>query len=124
MQEAALLMQTLPSKKRGFIWLLISLIVLGVAGFFAYIFYFFIIIKFLAFLHSLLLSNILDKLDKDIFIFFTLLGVSLLAYIGVWYGAMLIAASYKKYSFKKTRILALALSIGTFSIALLTFNLV
>jgi hypothetical protein len=123
MQEAALLTQNIPTKKRGIIWLISSLLVLGVAGFFAYIFYFFIIIKFLAFVHSLLLSNILDKLDKDIFIFFTSLGVSLLAYVGVWYGAMLITASYKKYSFKKTRILALVLSIATFAVALLIFNL-
>ena len=121
--QNARLMKTLPSKKRGVIWLLFSLIVLGIAGFFAYIFYFFIIIKFLAFLHSLLLSNILMNLDKDITIFFTLLGISLLAYIGVWYGAMLITASYKKYSFKKTRILALVMSISTFSIALLILNL-
>jgi hypothetical protein len=123
MQKSALSMQSLPSKTRGVIWLLSSLLVLGIAGFYAYIFYFFIIIKFLVFVHTLLLSNILDKLDKDIFIFFTLLGLSLLAYIGVWYGAMLITASYKKYSFKKARILALVLSIATFAIALLIFNL-
>lgn len=123
MQQSALLMPALPSKKRGIIWLLCSLLVLGIAGFFAYLFYFFIIIKFLAFAHSLFLTNILDKLDKDIMIFFTLLGVSLFAYVGVWYGAMLITASYKKYSFKKTRLLALVLSVGTFSIALLIVNL-
>ncbi len=124
MQKSTQFGQIIPSMKRGIIWLLSSLLVLGVAGFFTYIFYFFIIIKFLVFLHSLLTSNILTSLDKDIIIFFTLLGVSLLAYVGVWYGAVLITASYKKYSFKKTRILALVLSISTFAIALLIFNLV
>ena len=123
MQESRLLTQNVPTKKRGIVWLISSLLVLGVTGFFAYIFYFFIIIKFLAFVHSLLLSNILNQLDADIIVFFMCLGISLFAYVGVCYGALLFTVSYKKYSFKKTRLLALVLSIGTFSIALLIFNL-
>jgi hypothetical protein len=122
MQEAALLTQNIPTKKRGIIWLISSLLVLGVVGFATFIYWIKAIVEFGKGLYTFFQIGA-HNFGNTLQIFFALLGICLLAYIGVWYGAMLITASYKKYSIKKTRILALVLSIGTFSIALLTLNL-
>jgi hypothetical protein len=103
-----------PTKKRGIIWLIASLIVLGMAGFFTFMIFVLIDTKLLASLHTLfLVNNLLTGIEKDFPVFFTLLGLSFLAYIGVWYGVLLITASYKKYSFKKARILAMVLAVAT-----------
>jgi hypothetical protein len=103
-----------PTKKRGIIWLIASLIVLGMAGFFTFMIFVLIGTKLLASLHTLfLVNNLLTGIEKDFPVFFTLLGLSFLAYIGVWYGVLLITASYKKYSFKKARILAMVLAVAT-----------
>jgi hypothetical protein len=125
--ERDLATQAYPTKKRGAIWLLASMVFFG--GAFAY----FILLAISAAIHGLTQSaiDILDtavllagrsdgtglslgshQLSRADLIGHLLLALSLLmSYLGIWYGAMLIVASYKKYTFLKTRVLALLLAI-------------
>jgi hypothetical protein len=115
--------QLFPSKTRGVIWLICSLVVFGVAAFTGIVHAMMMGAKFVALMGTLFLANDLFKsLNKDLPFLITLFSISLLAYSGIWYGVMLIVASYKRYSFLKTRILTLALSVGSLTAALVILN--
>ena len=125
MQESALLAKSFPSKKRGVIWLVISLLL-----FFAEVYVTVLIVVFgsiAAFgyfikIMGLFMGNIAGmsdapngNIDSSHFIWqiWLLIGIFALTYWGIWYGVSLIVASYKQYSFKKARVLALILALGT-----------
>jgi hypothetical protein len=90
--------QSLPTTKRGIIWLVRSLLLLGTAGF----------------LYAVVAASESGGgiNQTQILVGLALVGTLLSAYIGLWYSAMLFIASYKQYSFNKARILALVLAIS------------
>jgi hypothetical protein len=100
-------MQNIPTQKRGIIWLICSLPLLGITGFGAFIYGIKLIVEFFKGVYTLFLLP--SSIQNDVYIFIGLLCICLLALSGVCYGAMQIIASHKKYSFKKTRILTVIL---------------
>jgi hypothetical protein len=125
--EHDLASQSYPTKKRGAIWLVVSIVFFGAA------LIYFILLAIFAALNGLTQSaiDILDtvvliagrsegtgltlgshQLTRADLIGRLLLALSLvMSYLGIWYGAMLIVGSSNKYTFLKTRVLAFLLAI-------------
>lgn len=99
--EPNLLTPTYPSKKRGIVWLISSLLVLCLAYGFA-----------IFTLEVGLVSGVHGLSPNIYYILLLIAGIFSLAYLGLWYGMTLIVSAYKKYTFKKTRILTLVLAIS------------
>jgi hypothetical protein len=109
--KLAALTHIYPTKKRGIIWLGASLLALCVAGYALFMAVIFIAIRvgktiFSFFLHDFTNAN-------SLYFLLASAGICFLAYCGFWYGITMIIASYKKYSFKKARILAVVLAVAT-----------
>jgi Kef-type K+ transport system membrane component KefB len=120
--KIAALTHIYPSKKRGIIWLISSLLLFGVAGWAAFIYGISVAVKFGALIFSFYMFTA-PKFAADLYWFYLALAACTLAYTGVCYGVMLIISAYQKYPFKKARILALALSSSSIGIVLLILNL-
>jgi hypothetical protein len=127
------------TKKRGAVWLVVSLVFFGVA------IVYLALLAVSAAIHDLTQSaiNIFDtvlllagqkqgtgmslsnyQISRADLIKHLLLVITLMtSYLGIWYGVMLIASGYKKYTFQKARVLALLFAF-CFAIFGLTANAV